>query len=259
MNKILFFIISSICVFVSSIIVLCLSPIINNTYINTYNWKFSDWRTVNCQIIKDLRNSEKINLDDFNHYNRIKNLCIREKSMYDLEYATLIINLFLGFLCSNLSLFQYLDIGIKIPRKIGLLGIIFGFCGFVLTIIYVSFNGYIFNNDVAFNGKITKLFPNGAIYKFLGDVYITAYEEYEEQIGEEGEEYIDNNQEEFYNIGDNENEKEQNEDNEAINENFEENLINENYEDINDINNEPKDVQDIQINDNKEEKKPIDG
>ena len=38
----------------------------------------------------------------------------------------------------------------------------------------------------------------------------------------------------------------------------EENLINENYEDINDINNEPKDVQDIQINDNKEEKKPID-
>ena len=177
MNKILFFIISSICVFVSSIIVLCLSPIINNTYINTYNWKFSDWRTVNCQIIKDLRNSEKINLDDFNHFSRIKNLCIREKSMYDLEYATLIINLFLGFLCSNLSLFQYLDIGIKIPRKIGLLGIIFGFCGFVLTIIYISFNGYIFTNDVAYNGRITKLFPNGAKYKFLGDEYITAYEE----------------------------------------------------------------------------------
>ena len=177
MNKILFFIISSICVFVSSIIVLCLSPIINNTYINTYNWKFSDWRTVNCQIIKDLRNSEKINLDDFNHFSRIKNLCIRKKSMYDLEYATLIINLFLGFLCSNLSLFQYLDIGIKIPRKIGLLGIIFGFCGFVLTIIYISFNGYIFTNDVAYNGRITKLFPNGAKYKFLGDEYITAYEE----------------------------------------------------------------------------------
>jgi hypothetical protein len=97
--------------------------------------------------------------------------------MYDLEYATLIINLFLGFLCSNLSLFHYLDIGKIIPRKIGLLGIIFGFCGFVLTIIYISFNGYIFTNDVAYNGRITKLFPNGAKYKFLGDEYITAYEE----------------------------------------------------------------------------------
>ena len=47
-----------------------------------------------------------------------------------------------------------------------------GSIGFVLTLVYVCFSGYIFNNDVAFkrvddstNDSIQKLYPNGGEYK----------------------------------------------------------------------------------------------
>ena len=184
MNKILIFFIVSSFVFILSLIVLCISPIINNTKINTYEWRFSDWRTLNCKLYEDMEDYDEIYINYFFSTKRTKNLCRRKKAMYDLEYAVLIINLFFGFLCSNLSLFQYLNIGRKISKRMSLIGIIFGFCSFVLTLVYISFNGYIFINDPAYDGAILKKFPNGASYKYSGGKYITAYEgDYGEEDG----------------------------------------------------------------------------
>ena len=96
--------------------------------------------------------------------------------MHDLEYATLIINLFISFLLANLSMLQYFKIGKKITRQLGLIGIILGCFGFILTIVYVSYNGYILTNDSAYDGQIKKMFHNGAKYKYISGKYITAYE-----------------------------------------------------------------------------------
>lgn len=184
MNKnFIFFIFSSV-VFIISLIVLCLSPIINNTYIKTYGFNFSSWSTLNCQYYEDMEGYDKLDVDDLHFYERNKNLCRRKKAMHDLEYATLIINLFLGFICSNLSMFQYLNIGKKIHKKMGFIGAVFGFCAFILTLVYICFNGYILTNDSAYERKIIKKFPNGAMYKYVGGKYITAYEDVYKDDGE---------------------------------------------------------------------------
>lgn len=176
MNKILIFFIISTVVFFLSILVLCLSPIINNVNIKAFNWNFSSWRTLNCQLYEDKEDLDKILVDEYYSIDREKNLCRRKKGMHDLEYATLIINLFISFLLANLSMLQYFKIGKKITKELGLIGIIFGCCGFILTIVYVSFNGYILTNDSAYEREIKKMFPNGAKYKYVSGKYITAYE-----------------------------------------------------------------------------------
>ena len=177
MNNFFIFFIASSIVFILSLIVLCISPIINNTYIKEYNFKFSSWSTLNCKLFDDSEDYDSIFVEDMYNNQRNKKLCQRKKAMHDLEYAALIINLLFGFILTNLSLFQYLNIGKKIPKKVGLIGMIFGFCGLVLILVYISYNGFILVNDPAYNGKIQKKFPNGAIYKYVQNKYITAYED----------------------------------------------------------------------------------
>ena len=184
MNKILIFFIISTIVFFLSIIVLCLSPIINNVNIKSYGWNFSSWRTLNCELFDDKQDYDYILIDEYYSLERDKNLCRRKKAMHDLEYAALIINLFIGFLCSNLSMFQYFKCGKKISKNLGLIGLISGFCGFILTLVYVCFNGYILTNDAAYDGKIYKKFSNGAKYKYISGKYITAYEDNYKDDGE---------------------------------------------------------------------------
>ena len=60
----------------------------------------------------------------------------------------------------------------------GIIGIASGISGFLLTIIYVIYSAYIFNND---NNQTDRLFENGAYMKLDGDKYIYAYtkEEYD--------------------------------------------------------------------------------
>ena len=63
----------------------------------------------------------------------------------------------------------------KILKKTGIIGFVTGIIGFIITLIYVCFNGYIFNNDVAYVewdmdnnkyiGLIKKLYPNGAEFR----------------------------------------------------------------------------------------------
>ena len=185
MNKILIFFCLSTVILALSIIVICISPIINNIKIEgANNWSFSKWRTLNCKLFEDLEKSENVALDEIQKYQKMKNICNRKKAMHDLEFASFIINLVLGFVCANFSLLHFLDIGKDFEKKTGIIGFVTGIIGFVITLVYVSYNGYIFNNDVAFGeytnnqyiGQITKLYPNGAEYKWDGTKYISAYE-----------------------------------------------------------------------------------
>jgi hypothetical protein len=97
--------------------------------------------------------------------------------MYGLEYSAFIINIILTFVCADLTLLHYLNIGKEFEKKTGLIGFISGIIGFILTLVYVCFSGYIFTNDAAYgviNGlsfsspNLIKLYPNGAKYKWEG-------------------------------------------------------------------------------------------
>ena len=189
MNKSLIFLIISTSILILSAVVICVSPIINN--IEVGSWKPANWKNLNCKIISDQEKSESVSLDDIQKYRRYKNICYRQKAMYGLEYSAFIINIILTFVCADLTLLHYLNIGKEFEKKTGLIGFISGIIGFILTLVYVCFSGYIFTNDAAYgvindltfstSRNIIKLYPNGAKYKWEGtDVnngkYITVSE-----------------------------------------------------------------------------------
>lgn len=195
MNKTFIFFCISTAILALSIIVICISPIINNIQIQyendennsgTQTFSFSNWKTLNCKIFADRENSDQVSLDNIQKYKKIKTLCNRKKAMHDLEYTALIIDLALGFICANLSFLHYLNVGKEFEKKTGMIGCITGIIGFIITFVYLCYNAYIFNNDIAYgkidyanfkiNGGIIKLYPNGASHKSDGTKYITPYE-----------------------------------------------------------------------------------
>ena len=174
MNKTLIFFCLSTAILALSLIVVCISPVINNITVGT--WKISSWRTLNCKLFEDKLNDEDVKLDDIQKYKKVNKLCKAKKAMHDLEFASLVINLVLGFVCANLSLLHFLDVGKDFEKKTGMIGFVTGIIGFIITLIYVCFNGYIFNNDVAYGnngipyqGSVDKLYPNGASQKRDGN------------------------------------------------------------------------------------------
>lgn len=193
MNKTLLFFCFSTAILAFSITVICISPIINNIKIDISNnnqWSFSNWRTLNCKFFADKENSDNVALDDIQKMKKMKNLCNRKKAMHDLEFASLIIDVAVGFICANLSLLHYLNVGKDFEKKTGIIGLISGIIGLIITLVYVSYNGYIFNNDIAFgevnldyfsgsgslfSEGIKKLYSNGADYKWDGNSYIHIY------------------------------------------------------------------------------------
>ena len=181
MNKTLIFFCLSASILALSIIVVCISPVINN--ITVGDWKISSWRTLNCKLYEDQLNDEEVKLDDIQKYKKINKLCKAKKAMHDLEFACLFINLVLGFVCANLSLLHSLEVGKDFEKKTGMIGFATGIIGFIITLVYVCFNGYVFNNDVAYGnddipyiGGIEKLYPNGAILKKDGSGVIHIYD-----------------------------------------------------------------------------------
>lgn len=175
MNKPLIFIIIATSILVLSAIVICVSPIINN--IQAYGWSPANWRNLNCQIFADEMKKDDIDLDSLQKYKKYKNICYRQKAMFGLENSAFVINIILAFICADLTLLHYLNVGKSFEKKTGLIGLISGIIGFILTLVYVCFSGYIFNNDVAYGiidinnlsfsrPGLTKLYPNGALFKF---------------------------------------------------------------------------------------------
>lgn len=183
MNKTLIFFCLSTAILALSLIVVCISPVINN-----YDQTIKSWRTLNCKIFEDKQNDENVKLDDIQKYKKMKTLCKTKKAMHDLEFTSLFINLVLGFVCANLSLLHFLDVGKDFEKKTGMIGFVTGIIGFIIALVHVCYNGYVFNNDVAFAswnwntlqyiGGMKKLYPNGAEFKCdeSGNCRIPVYE-----------------------------------------------------------------------------------
>lgn len=168
MNKIVIFLFIALAILIFSIISICVAPVFNNILGN-----FSDWGQINCQKYADIAKFSK-DLDERFKNEYLRDLCYRKNAMYGLEYSSLIIDIAIGFLCGQLALLHYFQVGKSFEKTTGLIGLICGAIGFVLTLVYVCYSGYIFNNDVAygtfdsFGNAHLKLFPNGAYYKKEG-------------------------------------------------------------------------------------------
>ena len=192
MNNQLIFLIISTSILVLSAIVICVAPIMNNIQVEDEpQWKPSQLGNLNCKIFADEEKKEKVELDEIQRMRKLKNLCYRQKAIYGLEYSSFIIDLILSFICANLALLHYLYVGEDFVKKTGLLGLISGIIGFIITLVYVIYSGYIFTNDPAYVivnpqnlflrvPSLQRLYPNGAKYKWdsVNDVgkYITIYQ-----------------------------------------------------------------------------------
>ena len=165
MNNLVIFLFIALAILIFSIISVSVAPIINNIL-----GHFSRWGKFNCKFYADSAKYSE-SLDDKFRQEKLRNLCYRQNGMYGLEYSSFIIDLGLGFICAQLALLHYFQIGKSFEKITGLIGLIGGGIGFILTLIYVCFSGYIFTQDTAFKTPESssicknKLYPNGASYK----------------------------------------------------------------------------------------------
>ena len=176
MNKTVIFLFIAIVLLIFSIICVSVAPIMNDIL-----GKFTRWGKFNCKYYADQAKYSD-SLDEKFKQEKLRNLCYRQNAMYGLEYSSFIIDLSLGFICAQLALLHYFQIGKSFEKITGLIGLIGGGIGFILTLVYVCFSGYIFNNDAAFKNPeldysnlINKLYSNGALYKIDSSSSIYPY------------------------------------------------------------------------------------
>ena len=166
MKKTLFLVFSGAIV-IFSIISICSAPIINKILPDS-----DEWNTHNCQYQSDiLKNLEKTNAieDSIKLQKKIRNQCNREKAMYGLEYSSLILDVTLGFICTILGLLHYFDVAKPFEKVSGIIGLSTGVIGFIMTLVYICYSGFIFTKDVAYRRFDHSTFISGPFYKLDGD------------------------------------------------------------------------------------------
>ena len=171
MNKGLIFLCLSCSILFLTIVTICNAPIITHTI------DADDWGVQNCQYYADNRKSIEDDKDltkdqkdkQLESNDKEKHLCDRKKAMYGLEYAAFILDLVFGFSCTLLSLLHFFGVGKSFEKLTGIIGLISGVIGFIFTLIYIIYSGYIFTNDKP--GDTIKLDKNREVAKWTGSKY----------------------------------------------------------------------------------------
>ena len=107
------------------------------------------WGSANCEFWSDYYEEQ---MDDRSAISLkyeeewIKNECYRKKAMYNMEYASFIFNIVIGFVCGLLGLLHQLGLKPQFISKTGLIGLGCGVIGFVLSFVYVIYNGIVYTN-----------------------------------------------------------------------------------------------------------------
>ena len=172
MNKGLIFLGLSCGILLLTIVTICNAPIITHTIKDA-----DEWGVQNCQYYadnhKDIEDDKDLDKDEkdkqLESNDKEKHLCERTKAMYGLEYAAFILDLVFGFACTLFSLLHFFGVGKSFEKLTGIIGLICGVIGFIFTLIYIIYSGYIFTNDNA--GEILKLDKNREIAKWTGTKY----------------------------------------------------------------------------------------
>ena len=146
MGKGFLFFAFSCCILVLSIINLSIGPVVNKVVSEIHiDSDEVPWATANCARYKDLKDDA----DDESKKNSIQSAidaCERVKGMHDMEYTSFIFDIVIGFVCGLLGLFHLFDIRTNFISITGLIGLGCGVVGFVLSFVYVIYNGLVFTN-----------------------------------------------------------------------------------------------------------------
>ena len=149
MSKGLLFFCCSCAILLFTIVNLSIGPIISGKVGNDqdpsgYNF---NWGTMNCKLYNDIYDESKKTLsgDDLKYGAEwIKKECQAKKGMHDMEYTSFIFDIVIGFVCGLLGLLHLFDAKKEFVPKTGLIGLFCGIVGFVLTFVYVIFNGIVY-------------------------------------------------------------------------------------------------------------------
>ena len=79
--------------------------------------------------------------------------CERQKAMYNMEYTSFVFDVVIGFVCGLLGLLHIFEVKKDFVANTGLIGLICGIIGFVLTLVYVIFNGLVFTSNYSDQAK----------------------------------------------------------------------------------------------------------
>ena len=136
----------------------------------------TDWGTENCEYLKDQyeemkssRSGKEIKYEE----GWKKEECLRKKGMYNMEFTSFIFNICIGFSCGLLALLHLLEAKKDFIPKTGLIGLICGVVGFVLSFVYVVYNGIVYTKYYEYT--IYKRDSEGAFAVLNGDKYICFY------------------------------------------------------------------------------------
>ena len=136
----------------------------------------SDWGDLNCQLLKDEYDYllEEEELDDEGeqeyefYYGDPIDRCHFRTGMYYLEHITFVIDIAIGFICGLLGFVHYINIARELVPKTGLIDFGCGIVGFILTLIYIVYNGLVYTKDFYVLNQIDLFFETG-IYKRNGE------------------------------------------------------------------------------------------
>ena len=172
MGKGLLFFCCACCILALTIVNLSIGPVISGA---AYRFE-DDLATLNCKKKKDLLDAEKErdgHVDDDIKYNQEYeyNACTREKGMHDMEYTAFIFDIVIGFVCGLIGLLHLFDLKKDFVANTGFIGLVCGIVGFVLTFVYVIFNGLVYTTvyvgDVKRNGDYAFAEKDGNDFKCL--------------------------------------------------------------------------------------------
>ena len=177
MNKGLILFFCSCLILLFSAINLSVGPIVSKKV--GYERHFGGyWGSLNCEYYKDEyedKMREKSGKTLKYAEEREKNECYKKKAMYNMEYTSFIFDIVIGFVCSLLGLLHQLGLKKDFISKTGLIGLLCGIIGFVLSFVYVIFNGIVYTNYYDHNDYVYKSDVDGAFAELNNDKYKCYY------------------------------------------------------------------------------------
>ena len=162
------FFICACAILVFSIINYKIGPIINYRV-------GTDWALANCEELQDQYDEAKElnpNMSDEEKESFAFPIrrCRNKKAMHNMEHTSVVFNGVIGFICVLLGLYGLQK---EVIPKTGTIGMACGVVGFILTLVYVIYNGVVYNNY--YDRNIYKVDGDGAFAELDGSSYECFY------------------------------------------------------------------------------------
>ena len=164
MGKGTIFFACSCCILVLTIVNLSIGPVISG--------KAGIVGTENCKRYKDLHDAATGDDTYGNEWQADR--CVREKGMHDMEYTSFIFDIVIGFVCGFIGLLHIFEVKKDFVSNTGLIGLICGVIGFVLSLVYVIFNGLVYTNYYA-DDDLYKTDEDGIVAEASGSNFKCKY------------------------------------------------------------------------------------